>query len=259
MKTILITFILFLKISLLFSQSVEEYNYISIQPIVVTSYDLINSTSTGTKKLLKEGIQFRLIGDVVNDDSLGPVYVIQVLDIVAGTDKYKTSAEVVNSDDNDRFFCFPSSMLNETMAKKRYMIRKNISPSLGTITIPIKIRPKLQQISPLDYTTDVSIGGSVGAKTRISRYHPYYFNLVAVFGATTINIDSATTHGYANGLDSKLAAFTPAIGGIIELDKFQIGIVTGCDIASGQIGQNWIYSGRIWWSFGIGFQFLANN
>jgi len=52
-------------------------------------------------------------------------------------------------------------------------------------------------------------------------------------------------------------AITIAAGVIFQFDSFQLGLLTGRDYASGELGDNWIYNTKQWYSFSLGFSFLG--
>lgn len=52
---------------------------------------------------------------------------------------------------------------------------------------------------------------------------------------------------------------TASTGVILELNDFQLGMMVGVDRATGDAGRGWVYNGKIWYAFGLGYSFLKNS
>jgi hypothetical protein len=260
MKHFLTTLGLFILSTYSITSQNEPFNYITKQPIVVYSYDLLNGESVPSiVKIANPNLIFNQIGEIKNDEHLGSVYVIQILPIKVLTDQLKGSATKINSDNNDQFFCIKSEDYKEPAIKKRYKTWiYNSKPNIGTLVVPIKMRPKRDSI-PFDFTTDFTLGNSFGYSFRMSHYQPNYLSIVGVLGVTSVSIDSATSKGTITQSSAKLSALTGGIGIITEISNFQIGAVFGWDVVGGAPGKSWIYNGQTWFSIGIGYQFLRKN
>lgn len=242
-----------------FSQN-EPYHYVTKQPIIVYPYDFILGKADVSKpKMTNPDLLFNQIGNVQNDSILGEVYVIQLIPIVAASDSFAGDLFRVNSDDNYQFFCIKASSYKEPMITKRYRTwGANCKANTGILVVPMKMRSARGSV-PFDFTTDFTLGSSFGYSFRTSHYNPNYLSVVASFGITSVGVDSTTTGGYLTGPKTNLAAITPGLGIIMEVSNFQIGAVVGWDIVGGVTGQNWIYNGQAWFSFGIGYQFLKKD
>jgi len=260
MKRILTTLtVLTMTVYSAFGQN-EPFNFITKEPVVVYAYDLITGKADPlTVKIANPNLIFNQIGDVRPDDQLGQVYVIQILPINSSNDYLKGNTTKINSDNNNQFFCIKSADYKEPAIKKRYKTwLYNSKPNVGTLVVPIKMRPKQGDV-PFDFTTDFTLGSSFGYSFRMSHYQPNYLSIVGVFGVTSVGVDSTTTKGTITQPNTKLSAITPGIGVIAEISNFQIGAVVGWDIVGGVTGENWIYNGKTWFSFGIGYQFLRKS
>lgn len=243
------------------SNSYEEpYSYITKQPVIVYGYDFINQRSIpGIVKVANPNLNFRQIGILKSDSALGEIYVIQFWRIHDEPEFIKSDTNKINSYTNNDFFCIKASDFKEPMVLKRYKTwHQNAKFHLGTLVVPMKIRPK-QSGHPFDFTTDITLGSSVGYSFRMSPYQANYLSIVAVFGVTSVAVDSLSTNGYLNVPNTKMSAITPGLGVILEVSNFQIGAVLGMDILGGQTGENWIYNGKPWFSFGLGYQFIQRK
>lgn len=181
----------------------------------------------------------------------------EVLD--ADKTKYLSQeATYVSNDDNGIYFFIKAKDFTEPhVLKTYYRGRYNLLPNIGTLIVPVKIRPSFGD-RPFDFTTDFTLGTSIGIKTRVSKFRPNYLSLVGVFGITTVNIDNNTTNGFVSEA-TKQSALTPAIGLVMEIEGFQIGLIAGKDFIGGNTGKSWIYNKRTWWSFGIGYEFVKEK
>jgi hypothetical protein len=128
--------------------------------------------------------------------------------------------------------------------------------SSGQLTVPFKLRPALAGNS-FSMTTDVTIGAYAGLKKRISKRQNFFLTLPVVAGLTLINVNDNTTtsSGTPDRSSGVYPGWTVATGLVAQLNSFNIGVVTGWDFAS-DVGKTWIYQGKQWISFGIGYSFL---
>ncbi|MBL7826635.1 MAG: hypothetical protein JNJ57_08400, partial [Saprospiraceae bacterium] len=65
---------------------------------------------------------------------------------------------------------------------------------------------------------------------------------------TTLTMDAGQDMDVVPGI-------TWSTGLIFQLEQYSIGLMVGKDYAS-NVGNQWEYHGKMWWSFGIGFVFL---
>ena len=125
----------------------------------------------------------------------------------------------------------------------------------GQLTLPFKIRPKAETNS-FRLTTDVTVGAFVGLTKRLSLQKEYRLIIPLAAGLTFINInDSNTSLDLALQEAEVVPGLTWSTGIILELDKYSLGLMVGKDYAS-EVGNQWNYHRKIWWSFGIGFAFF---
>jgi hypothetical protein len=77
----------------------------------------------------------------------------------------------------------------------------------------------------------------------------------ATAGLTFINISDNTTTIDRSTDAEVIPGITWSTGLVIQLEQYSLGLMIGKDYAS-EIGNEWEYHGKLWWSFGIGFVFL---
>lgn len=125
----------------------------------------------------------------------------------------------------------------------------------GQLTIPFKIRPKKEH-GTFRLTTDVTLGAYIGVSKRLSDTKDYFVTVPMTAGLTFINISDDNTSLTA---ESATADVVPGLswssGIILQLEQFNVGLMFGKDYAS-EVGDQWIYHRKWWWSFGLGFSFL---
>jgi hypothetical protein len=127
----------------------------------------------------------------------------------------------------------------------------------GQLTLPFKIRPKVEH-GAFRLTTDVTVGAFIGLTRQISLKKPLFLTIPFAAGVTFINLNDNNTlsSSRAEMDDTEIVpGLTWSAGLILQLERHNIGIMFGRDYAS-EIGDQWIYHRKFWWSFGIGFTFF---
>lgn len=141
---------------------------------------------------------------------------------------------------------------------RKMMILNDWEFSGGQLTLPFKIRPNPDNHS-FRLTTDVTIGGYIGASKTLSEKHHYRLLVPITAGLTFINLDNANT---SLSLEEPGADVVPGItwstGLILQLGNCNVGLVVGKDYASA-VGDEWQYNGKWWWSFAIGYAFVGEQ
>lgn len=140
-------------------------------------------------------------------------------------------------------------------APASFKIWKGLECTGGQLTLPFKIRPKAETHS-FRLTTDVTVGAYVGLTKRLSASRDFFLTIPLAAGLTFINLNDNNT---SLDLDLQEAEVVPGLtwstGIILQLEKYSLGFMFGKDYAS-EVGDQWEYHRRIWWSFGIGFTFF---
>ncbi len=122
----------------------------------------------------------------------------------------------------------------------------------GVLALPLKLRFKTDD-APYSFNTSASIGPYVGYQLSSGTH---FTHTVFVFGGLTIipisdinakEVENASGGSIGGGIVTNIAGL---------LDNLQIGAVVGADFLGGNRGRAWVYEGKPWLSFSIGFQFL---
>ena len=127
----------------------------------------------------------------------------------------------------------------------------------GQLTVPFKIRNKAVH-NTFRLTTDVTLGAYVGVTKKFSDQKDHYITIPLTAGLTFININNKNTTADFNAADDGATNVVPGLtwssGVIIQLEQYNLGLIFGKDYAS-EVGNQWNYHQKWWWSFGLGFSF----
>lgn len=125
----------------------------------------------------------------------------------------------------------------------------------GQLTLPFKIR-RSPENHTFRLTTDVTLGGYVGYTRKICLKKDYFVTVPLTAGLTFINLNNNNTAIARVEADAEVVpGLTWSTGLIFQMEQYTIGLMLGKDYAS-DVGDQWQYHGKLWWSFGIGFVFL---
>lgn len=126
------------------------------------------------------------------------------------------------------------------------------------MTIPFKMRFRQDSV-PFNMTTDITLGSYIGIQKRISSKNDYYLTFPLTLGLSYINVgNNETSNVNTSGSSSVVPGWTGSLGIAFDLDGFNLGFVCGLDYASG-VGDNWLYNGKLWISFAIGYAFFQGK
>ena len=172
-----------------------------------------------------------------------PAFLLSVASLVAprsGTAQAQSDSTGVNSK-------------TVALQDKQGWLRTHTRFTGGQITLPFKIREDRAR-NTFRLTTDVTLGGYVGC-TLLLNEGKCSVTVPATAGLTFINISDNTTTIDRSTDAEVIPGITWSTGLVIQLEQYSLGLMIGKDYAS-EIGNEWVYHGKLWWSFGIGFVFL---
>ncbi len=143
-------------------------------------------------------------------------------------------------------------------AARKFWLWQNIEFTGGQLTLPFKIRPKADTHS-FRLTTDVTVGAYIGVTKRLSTTRSFSLTIPLAAGLTFVNLnDNNTSLDLALQEAEVVPGLTWCSGFILQLEKYNLGFMFGKDYAS-EVGDQWMYHRKIWWSFGIGFTFMKGE
>jgi len=143
----------------------------------------------------------------------------------------------------------------EEALSPRFWLWRDAHVTGGQLTLPFKIR-RNREHDTFRLTTDVTLGGYVGYTRRLSEKRDFFLTVPLTAGLTFINLnDNNTTLDLSQSDTEVVPGLTWSMGVIVQLGKYNLGLLFGKDYAS-SVGNQWEYHSKLWWSFGIGFVFL---
>lgn len=147
----------------------------------------------------------------------------------------------------------PAAVSTHTPARQNFW--QTLQLTGGQLTIPFKIRPKKEN-GTFRLTTDVTLGFYIGATKRLKEGKEHYLTIPLTAGLTFINVDNDNTSlDRSDGGADVVPGITWSSGIIMRLEQYNFGLIFGKDYAS-EVGNQWMYHRKWWWSFGLGFSFL---
>lgn len=157
--------------------------------------------------------------------------------------------------------CKGSDSTETACSAKSEKIKPNFLQGLGVaggqLTIPFKIRPKAEN-GTFRLTTDVTLGAFIGLTKKLSENKAYYLTIPLTAGLTFINLNdtnmSADFAASEEGSTDLVPGLSWSSGILLQLDAYNLGLIFGKDYAS-EVGNQWLYHRKMWWSFGLGFSF----
>lgn len=164
--------------------------------------------------------------------------------------KYNRFNIDVENPDEKRFFLLSVEDFNNN-AVPYYHQRTTFTA--GTVIIPVKIR-----FNQFDFSKDITLGTSVGARRRLSPYSNSFANLLLGFGVSSVTVDSLSTGGTVMQPTDR-SALTPSLGFVLEFNSVQVGIFSGIDYISDNEATNWRYQGKPWLSIGFGYSIISRQ
>ncbi len=238
--------------------------------VYVKEFNSLTRSKTQTQKIPKTDLLFNIVSKEIESSDNSTYYVIQFPPItdntvtVAGESiTLKGNTNFVNSDDNDKYFWIRKDELDNYLEDgfivKSYDIPNTRVTYGANISLPFKLRPKTDGQN-IKITPEIMLGGYLGAKWRISRKEPFYLSLpIVTLGLATLNVNDNNNPSNPDKGDGTVLGFTGTWGGVFQLNDFQFGFVMGWDRAAGEIGKDWIYNGKPWYSFSIGYTFIGDK
>ena len=203
-------------------------------------------------------------------------YNIYLIDILNYSEKDKNGKLIsydlkgnntyINVDDNNKLFWIKAEeferLENEKWLVKRYHMKPKFAYG-ASFSVPFKIRPETSELN-MKITPELTLGGYFGLKQRLSRYNDIYLYIpVITLGVTTLGVNEDNvikeTGSTQETQDGLVLGRTFTVGTIFEYKSFQIGLIGGFDKAGGEIGKNWVYNDKFWYSFSIGYSFFGKE
>ena len=252
------------------AQIEDEPFYYQVEGLVyVKKFNKEERKPTEEQKIPEAPLKFKIVKKEVRGDNI-IYYVIQFLPITS--DKvvkngkeinYFNSSAFVNGSDNGNYFWLDKSELDSYIADK-FILKSFRIPNTklaygASVSLPFKLRPKIDEQN-IKITPDITLGGYLGLKWRLSHSQPFYVTAPMVtLGLATLALNDNTSQSTTKKGDGLVLGITRSLGAVFQFNDFQFGFMYGRDTAAGELGKDWIYNNKDWFSFSIGFSFLGNK
>ena len=259
------------------TDSDEKFDYSAVGHFVLKDYDILKDLPLPTFKIPSYGTRFVLKNKIPHPSNNYNIYLIDILNYPEKYKKGKKKDSIINYklkgnttyiniDDNDKLFWIKSEEFDRLEEEKWIVKRYHMYPKFAygaSFSVPFKIRPETDELN-MKITPEITLGGYFGLKQRLSRYNDIYLYIpVITLGVTTLGINEnniikeiGSTEETQDGL---VLGRTFSVGTIFEFKSFQIGLVGGFDKAGGEIGKDWVYNDKFWYSFSIGYSFFGKE
>ena len=189
-------------------------------------------------------------------DQIGDTTFIMIKPVTKETGSLTTQAGIINTTNtnNNELYYF--------LTGPKQFIRYRYSDwDVSPLTIPIKIRPKIEGTSlnpdgsPIQFIGDVAIGPYIGFewgnKTYANQAYQNISQTIALFAAPTyVRLDPTNS---SNDDSNTIFGFSFGAAYLFNLSNFQIGLTGGVDLVGGDAATTWDYQKKPWISFAIGF------
>ena len=123
--------------------------------------------------------------------------------------------------------------------------------TVGALVLPVKLRRQ-----PFDFSKDVTVGTTAGARMRMSPRRESYISLLGGVGLSSATLTSENTNAAVTTTTDR-AALTWTVGAMFDVDRFQFGAFIGQDRVSQPNQSDWIYQGKTWLAVGLGYSLFG--
>jgi hypothetical protein len=232
----------------------ETYGFDVSVPIVECSFQ--GNVLSTSQDFAPQGAQFVYLSEVSLQNPPRQGAVIQFLNWHEDTPEYKLfNVQGTPGPVRSKYFCVDKSTL-ETMASRTYASGwGSWDLAAGILLLPIKMR-LASGTGSFDFSKDVTVGTVAGPRWRLSPRREVFFSGLVGAGLTAVSLDSANTGG-AIKQSTDRAAVTLTLGGMLEVNRFQLGLMIGQDRISNPNQSDWRYHGKPWLSLGLGYALLS--
>jgi hypothetical protein len=171
---------------------------------------------------------------------------------------YSTDSAFISAWANYKtFYISPKDLSNKCLV----YYTKDVDFTYGALTLPLKIRFGDGKNIYSQYEENLNLGLTFGLKFTVPSTKEQSINALVLAGVTTVTLDSVNlkTPSYYDPKNTSTKAVTFGLGAVYQYSNFQIGIFTGIDHISGQLGREWRQQDRPWLGIGIGLALFNNT
>ena len=182
----------------------------------------------------------------------GTDVVIQFLSWAKSDPNYLAfNVEASRGADTFRYFCVYRGHFDRFSERIYATWLSSRKLTVGALVLPVKMRRQ-----PFDFSKDVTVGTTAGARMRMSPRRESYFSLLGGVGLSSASLTSENTKS-AVTTPTDRAAVTWTVGAMFDVDRFQFGAFIGQDRISQPNQADWIYQGKTWLAVGLGYSLFG--
>lgn len=148
-----------------------------------------------------------------------------------------------------------------------------MQPVLQALTVPIKVRPALNDQILYNASSSVNVGFAVGYKFTHYAYQNHYQKIKekliyinsrtrsysitpGIFaGPTIVSLTGKNTEGIVK-IDRSVLGLTTGGFGVFGIGNFNLGLAIGWDFSFGEEGSKWIYNRKPWYGVVVALDFF---
>ena len=124
----------------------------------------------------------------------------------------------------------------------------------GFLTLPLKLRFDNDKGGRFNFEQNLNFGLTFGGKHQYVSKNDISFNYLAGISVVNVPLNNAMTGSEA----TSTAGFSFSLGGMFQIDKFQIGAYIGKDFAGDHANQ-FVYQGKTWLGIAIGISLFGEG
>jgi hypothetical protein len=218
-----------------------------------------NGANPSTDVFARKGFVFSIEGKAGDD------FIISFLPWKEGN-----GFNIENSLNNNTYYR-NTSRTGNLSSRKYYLLKKedfndkaliekviNGGLTFGSLTVPIKIRPKIDKTFS-DFEGNINVGFAGGFRLKPSQRGTVQ-NFLFGINLTQIPLDAINTNGFLKESDKINGSGISFYGAyVLEVKGFQFGAFMGCDYLGKEIGTKWQYNNKTWFGLGLGLNIFKNE
>jgi hypothetical protein len=226
-------------------------------PIVECDFDGVEGS---TRELAPPGSEFFVVNEVprpaVAGQTASSVIVLQFLSWKPGSPKHaRFNVNAADALSPTLTWCAHRSVFNRFATRIYETGFRSWDLAAGVLLLPIKMRLGGDGRN-FDFSRDVTLGTVVGPRIRLTPRREVHLSGLVGAGVTAVTLNSENTAGALTGATDR-AAVTLTGGLMLEVQRFQVGIMYGVDRISQPNQTDWAYQGKPWLSIGLGYTLLS--
>jgi hypothetical protein len=232
----------------------ETYRFNVSVPIAECTFYGVTPTGTpagGVQEYAPAGSRFTYLNDAAQANVARVVF--QFLTYKDQDLQLRFNARKTATDSVPRTFCVDKAIFDRTTT--RVYDPWSWDLAAGVLLLPIKMRLGGGGRA-FDFSKDVTLGTVAGPRWRLDSERELFISALVGAGLTAVTLDSASTGGVIRGSTDR-AAVTLTAGTMLEINRFQLGIMVGSDRISNPNQSDWRYHGKPWLAVGLGYTLLS--